>query len=190
VPRRLHAPYARYAEATTAGPATAAKVVKAFLTAESFGAGARGGRGGRIIEVTTLDDAGDGSLRAAMEASGPRIVVFRVSGTIAFKHEIRVRTPYLTVAGRTSPGGVQIRGMGQPEGDWGVRCVNGAHDIVIRYLRVRMGGNLKHDAGNNVLFYGTAKPGVHDVIVDHCSVSWSSEIVPSSSCWSSAVDRG
>jgi pectate lyase len=176
VPKGLHLPCALVAEATTAGSAAAtANAVKAFPSAEGFGASARGGRGGRVIEVTTLDDAGEGSLRAAMEASGPRIVVFRVSGTIALKNAIRVRTPYLTVAGQTSPGGVQIRGMGQPEGDWGVWCVNGAHDIVIRHLRVRMGGHLKHDAGNNLLFYGTAEPGVHHVIVDHCSVSWGSD---------------
>jgi pectate lyase len=149
--------------------------VKAFPTAEGFGADSVGGRGGRVIEVTTLEDSGPGSLRAAMEASGPRICVFRVSGTITLKSAIRVSTPYLTVAGQTSPGGVQIRGNGQPEGDWGVWCVNGAHDIVLRHLRVRMGAGMKHDAGNNILFYGTADPGVHDVIVDHCSVSWGSD---------------
>ena len=149
--------------------------MKAFPTAEGFGANAVGGRGGRVIDVTTLDDSGPGSLRAAMEASGPRIVVFRVSGTITLTNAIRVRTPYLTVAGQTSPGGVEIRGNGQPEGDWGVWCVNGAHDIVLRHLRVRIGGNMKHDAGNNLLFYGTAEPGIRDVIVDHCSVSWGSD---------------
>lgn len=153
----------------------AAPAVKAFPTAEGFGANAVGGRGGRIIEVTNLDDSGPGSLRSAMEASGPRICVFRVSGTIALKSAIKVRTPYLTVAGQTSPGGLQIKGTGQPDGDWGVWCINGAHDIVLRHLRVRMGGNLKHNAGNNLLFYGTAEPGVHDVIVDHCSVSWGSD---------------
>jgi pectate lyase len=156
-------------------PMTAAPAVKAFPTAEGFGVRAVGGRGGRVIEVTTLDDSGPGSLRAAMEASGPRIVVFRVSGTITLTNAIRVRTPYLTVAGQTSPSGVEIRGNGQPEGDWGVWCVNGAHDIVLRHLRVRIGGNMKHDAGNNLLFYGTAEPGIHDVIVDHCSVSWGSD---------------
>lgn len=155
--------------------AAAADAVKAFPTAEGFGAKAAGGRGGRVIEVTHLDDSGDGSLRSAMEASGPRIVVFRVSGTITLKNAIRVHTPYLTVAGQTSPGGVQVRGTGQPDGDWGVWCVNGAHDIILRHLRVRMGGHMKHDAGNNILFYGTAEPGVHDVIVDHCSVSWGSD---------------
>ena len=92
---------------------TAAQDPKAFPTAEGFGANAVGGRGGRVIEVTTLADSGAGSLRAAMEASGPRIVVFRVSGTIELKSAVRVSTPYLTVAGQTSPGGVQIKGHGE-----------------------------------------------------------------------------
>ena len=152
-----------------------AQPVKAFPTAEGFGANAAGGRGGPVIEVTTLDDSGPGSLRQAMEASGPRICVFRVSGTITLESAIRVSAPYLTVAGQTSPGGVQIKGNGRPAGDWGVWFVNGAHDIIVRHLRVRMGGNLKHDAGNNLLCYGTAEPGVHDVIFDHCSVSWGSD---------------
>jgi len=158
-----------------AAPVAVAQSVKAFPTAEGFGADAHGGRGGRVIEVTNLDDSGNGSLRSCMEASGPRICVFRVSGTITLKSAIRVSSPYLTVAGQTSPGGVQIKGTGQPEGDWGVWCVNGAHDIILRHLHVRMGGNMQHDAGNNILFYGTAEPGVHDVIVDHCSVSWGSD---------------
>lgn len=166
---------AAFCSLISAGVAAAAPPVKAFPTAEGFGANAVGGRGGRVIEVTNLNDSGEGSLRSAMEASGPRICVFRVSGTITLKNAIRVSTPYLTVAGQTSPGGVQIKGTGQPDGDWGVWCVNGAHDIVLRHLRVRMGGNMKHDAGNNILFYGTAEPGVHDVIVDHCSVSWGSD---------------
>ncbi|MHB1036382.1 MAG: pectate lyase family protein [Pirellulales bacterium] len=172
----LGGPLAWGADPTDAAkrPATT-KSVKAFPTAEGFGANAVGGRGGRVIEVTNLNDSGTGSLRNCLEASGPRICVFRVSGTITLKNAIQVRTPYLTIAGQTSPGGVQIKGSGQPEGDWGVWFVNGAHDIVVRHLRVRMGGNMKHDAGNNLLFYGTAEPGVHDVVVDHCSVSWGSD---------------
>ena len=154
---------------------TTAADVKAFPTAEGFGAGAVGGRGGRVIEVTNLDDSGPGSLRAAMEGKGPRIVVFRVSGTIKLDSAIRVSEPYLTVAGQTSPGGVQVRGNGRADGDWGVWFVNGAHDVVIRHLRVRTGGGMKHDAGNNFLCYGTAEPGVHDVIFDHCSVAWGSD---------------
>ena len=94
--------------------ARAPDTVKAFPTAEGFGAKSVGGRGGRVIEVTNLEDAGEGSMRHAMEASGPRIVMFRVSGTITLKTAIRVSTPYLTVAGQTSPGGVQIRGTAGP----------------------------------------------------------------------------
>ena len=90
--------------ATTAATAPSPR---AFPTAEGFGANATGGLGGRVVEVTNLDDSGPGSLRSAMEAVGPRIVVFRVSGTITLKSAIRVSTPYLTVAGPTSPGGVQ-----------------------------------------------------------------------------------
>ena len=146
--------------------------IKAFPTAEGFGAASMGGRGGRVMEVTNLDDSGEGSLRSCMEASGPRICVFRVSGTITLENAIRVSSPYLTVAGQTSPGGIQIKGDQEPTGDWGVWFVNGAHDIIVRHLRVRMGGNMQHDAGNNLLCYGTAEPGVHDVVFDHCSVCW------------------
>ncbi len=149
--------------------------VKAFPTAEGFGANAVGGRGGKILEVTNLNDSGPGSLRSCMEASGPRICVFRVSGTITLHGAIRVSSPYLTVAGQTSPGGIQIKGDGRREGDWGVWFVNGAHDIIVRHLRVRMGGGMQHDAGNNLLCYGTAEPGVCDVIFDHCSVCWGSD---------------
>ncbi len=158
-----------------AAPGNDDAAVKAFPTAEGFGANARGGRGGRVIAVTNLNDSGPGSLRSALEVRGPRIVVFRVSGTITLKSAIRVREPYLTVAGQTAPGGIQIRGSGPSDPDWGVWFVNGAHDIVLRHLRVRMGGKMKHDAGCNILFWGTAEPGVHDVIVDHCSVSWGSD---------------
>ena len=154
---------------------TMAQSVKAFPTAEGFRANAVGGRGGRVVEVTNLDDSGPGSLRSCLEASGPRICVFRVSGTITLKSAIQAAHALSHRRRANIPGGVQIRGTGQPDGDWGVWFVNGAHDIIVRHLRVRMGGNMKHDAGNNLLFYGTAEPGVHDVIVDHCSVSWGSD---------------
>ena len=102
-----------------AGCPAITRAQRAFPTAEGFGANAVGGRGGRVIEVTNLNDSGPGSRRSAMEASGPRTVVFRVSGTITLNSAIRVSTPCLTVAGQTSPGGVQIKGNGEPEGDWG-----------------------------------------------------------------------
>ena len=74
----------------------------AFPGAEGFGANSRGGRGGDVYVVTNLNDDGPGSLRAAVEAGGPRIVVFEISGTIAHKSVLVVRNPYLTIAGQTA----------------------------------------------------------------------------------------
>ena len=85
--------------------------VKAFPTAEGFGAGAVGGRGGRVIEVTNLDASGPGSLRNCLEASGPRICVFRVSGTITLTSAIQVRTPTLPWPGRHPRAGCRSKGL-------------------------------------------------------------------------------
>ncbi|MBU6175136.1 MAG: hypothetical protein KGQ60_15105, partial [Planctomycetes bacterium] len=84
---------------------------RAFPTAEGYGRFAAGGRLGRVIEVTNLNDSGEGSLRAAVEAEGPRTVIFRVGGTIQLRSKLVIRNPYLTVAGETAPGGgVCVRG--------------------------------------------------------------------------------
>jgi hypothetical protein len=90
--------------------ASSAPALPAFPGAEGFGATTPGGRGGKVLFVTTLDDSGPGSFRAACEADGPRTVIFRVSGTIALKKAITVQHPYLTVAGQTAPGdGICLR---------------------------------------------------------------------------------
>ena len=78
--------------------------MRAFPGAEGAGRLSLGGRGGKVLKVTNLDDSGPGSLRAACLASGPRIVVFRVSGTIALKSPIEIHEPFLTIAGQTAPG--------------------------------------------------------------------------------------
>src|SRR5262245_59512114 len=78
--------------------------IPAFPGAEGFGATTPGGRGGKVLLVTNLDDAGPGSFRAACEAEGPRIVVFRVGGMIRLKRDIVVRNPFLTIAGQSAPG--------------------------------------------------------------------------------------
>lgn len=132
----------------------------AFPGAEGYGRFAIGGRGGRVIEVTNLNDDGPGSLRAACDAEGPRTVVFRVGGTIPLKSKIIIRNPYITVAGQTAPGdGICLRGFS-------FGCL-GVHDAIIRYVRLRVG-----DESGKTLDGMGARAG-DNIIYDHCSISWS-----------------
>lgn len=134
----------------------------AFPTAEGYGRFAIGGRGGRVIEVTNLDDSGSGSLRAAVEAEGPRTVVFNVSGLITLESKLVVKNPYLTIVGQTAPGkGVCVRKFNLG--------MMGAHDVIIRHLRVRP-GNL---AGLTLDGMGMASSD--HCIIDHCSISWTQD---------------
>jgi hypothetical protein len=108
--------------------------IPAFPGAEGAGAFTLGGRGGRVIKVVNLNDSGPGSLRAAVEAEGPRIVVFCVSGIIMLGTPLSISNPFITIAGQTAPGdGICIRGQ--------TTEIN-THDVVLRYLRFRR-GNIK-----------------------------------------------
>ncbi|MBI4874595.1 MAG: pectate lyase [Acidobacteria bacterium] len=134
--------------------------VPAFPGAEGFGARSKGGRGGKTLLVVNLNDAGPGSLRAACEAQGPRTVVFRVSGLIDLKAPIRVKEPFLTLAGQTAPGdGICLRGAG---------LQIDTHNVVVRHLRARPGDILGEEV-DAIAIGGES----HDVIVDHCSAGWS-----------------
>jgi hypothetical protein len=141
---------------------TAAYAVEppAFPGAEGFGAMSKGGRGGKVLFVTNLNDAGPGSLRAACETPGPRIVVFRVAGIVDLKSTIRIKEPFLTIAGQSAPGdGICIRGHGiQIDAD----------DVVVRFLRVRP-GDIAGDEVDALSVGGNSRR----VIIDHCSTSWS-----------------
>jgi pectate lyase len=141
--------------------------VKAFPTAEGFGADALGGRGGVVIEVTNLDDSGPGSLRDAVEREGPRTVVFRVGGTIAVERPIRVRDPYITIAGQTAPGdGVLIRNH---RANTDAPITIETHDVVIRHLRLRPGPSGEPSCCVDAL---GLMEGARNVIIDHVSLSW------------------
>ncbi len=136
----------------------------AFPGAQGWAAVTQGGRGGRILRVTTLAADGPGSFKAAVEAKGPRIVVFEVAGVIDMaRTTITIKEPFLTIAGQTAPspgitlirGGIDIR----------------ASDVIVRHLRVRPGldGQAKRsgwevDALNTV--------AAHNVIIDHCTMTW------------------
>ncbi len=138
---------------------------KAFPTAEGFGRFARGGRGGAVYAVTTLADAGPGSLRACAEADGPRTCVFRVSGTIAVDSWISVQNPYLTIAGQTSPGGIAIK-LGHSTN---TPLLVQTHDVIIRGLRLRPGAaETPSENVDTIQISG----GAHDVMLDHLSTSW------------------
>lgn len=139
--------------------------IPAFPGAEGFGANTVGGRGGRVIKVTNLNDHGPGSLREAIELNEPRIIIFTVGGIINLETELSIRNPFLTIAGQTAPGdGICIRG----------ECIRVyTHDVVIRHLRSRPGdidfgplNDWQHiDA---ISIWGSA----YNVVIDHCSLSW------------------
>jgi pectate lyase len=131
----------------------------AFPGAEGFGAASIGGRGGKVIFVTNLNDSGPGSLRAAIESDGPRTVIFRVSGTIALKSNLAVKKPYITIAGQTAPGdGICLKDH--------AFYVSADH-VIVRYIRCRPADNAKSESDALSLSSG------HNIIVDHCSASWS-----------------
>jgi pectate lyase len=144
---------------------------KAFPGAEGFGAHVQGGRGGKVIFVENLNDSGSGSLRAALEARGPRYILFHVSGIIELEKPLELRRPYCTIAGQTAPGeGICLKNY-----DFVIRT----HEVIVRHVRFRPGDepaaafqkkgrNFEPDA----LTIG--RPA-RDVIIDHCSTSWSTD---------------
>lgn len=143
--------------------------VKAFPHAIGFGTNTPGGRGGQIIYVTNLNDSGDGSLRSALTTSGRRIVLFRTSGTITLKEDIRIKEPYLTIAGQTAPGeGVQIRGAH-------IRIET--HDIIIRYLKVRSGDleNASTEENRDAITINNLDRA-YNIVIDHSTMIWGPDI--------------
>ncbi len=153
-----------YAAASLLVLVTSARANAPGDLAGGFGMGTVGGLEGRVVRVTSLEREGPGTLRAAIEAKGPRLVVFEVGGIIDLaRKNIRVREPYLTIAGQTAP-------------NPGITLLRGAlavetHDVVIQHLSVRPG-----DAGrprkSGWSPDGIAVNAAFNVIIDHCSATW------------------
>jgi hypothetical protein len=141
----------------------------AFPGAQGFGAMSAGGRGGAIVQVTTLADSGPGSFRNCVTMRVPRVCVFRVNGVIRFTGEPPVITaPYLTIAGETAPGeGITLTHSGGSVGVTPLVFKN-THDIIVRHIRSRP-DRLSADAGSNDAI---TIEGSYNVIVDHVSASW------------------
>lgn len=144
-----------------------AHAIPAFPGAEGFGAETIGGRGGTVYKVTNLNDSGPGSLREAVTASGPRIVVFDVSGIIDLDSTLYLSNPYITIAGETSPGGILVTGR--------ALSVN-THEVIIRHMRFRAGSHDMADPERHdtieVLGSYWATNAAYNIIFDHCSISW------------------
>lgn len=139
--------------------AVAQETTVAFPGAEGAGRYAQGGRGGAVLRVTNLNDAGPGSLRAAVEAEGPRTIIFDIGGTIRLETPLRIRRGRITIAGQTAPGGgITLRDHA---------LVIAADDVVVRHIRSRLGDESRIESDAVSLERGRR------IILDHVSASWS-----------------
>lgn len=136
-----------------------------FPGAEGAGTATPAGRGGKVIRVTNLNDSGPGSLREALNARGPRVVIFDVAGTITLSSNLSIREPYLTLAGQTAPSpGITIRG--------GTIVVQ-THDVLIQHIRVRVGDDPSGPNPGSRDGLRVLGSSVYNVVIDHVSASWS-----------------
>ncbi len=136
--------------------------IPAFPSAQGFGKNSIGGRGGEILFVSNLNDAGPGSLRAALSHQNPRTVIFKTSGVIELEKDIAITSPFVTLAGQSANGdGICLKNAG---------LIINTHDVIIRHVRIRPGDEVtgtEPDVRDAITIIGG-----HNIILDHLSLSW------------------
>ncbi len=142
-----------------------ANAVPVLPNASGFGIETPAGRGGKVYKVTNLKDSGEGSLRACVNASGPRVCVFEVSGTIRMGGDLSIKNPNITIAGQTAPSpGIMLRGGG---------LHIATSDVLVQHIRVRPGDDPEgHTPENRDALKISAPSSITNIVVDHCSFSW------------------
>jgi Abnormal spindle-like microcephaly-assoc'd, ASPM-SPD-2-Hydin len=143
--------------------------VAAFPSAQGGGAAAVGGRSGAIMEVTNRNDSGTGSLRACIQASGPRTCIFRVAGIITPLSRMQVSNPYLTIACQSAPGEVIIGGPNQTDESLFIST----HDVVVRYCTFSADNpNVLSGPGTGTMNIEIANGDTHEIVFDHVTSRW------------------
>ncbi|WP_218043106.1 pectate lyase family protein [Steroidobacter gossypii] len=162
------------AVALACGLAPIANAVPVLPGAIGHGITTPAGRGGTVHRVTNLNASGAGSLKACVDARGPRVCVFEVSGTIRLDDDLTLRNRYITIAGQTAPSpGITLRGAG---------LLVKTSDVLVQHIRVRPGDDAGGEPPGNrdaLKIEAPATAPISNIVIDHCTFTWSVDEVAS-----------